>query len=914
MIGVGAAGAAAAVAGGSLFKYNRENFRYDRNMRQETEYQIIEFRIMQAKLWREDVKDIIELTSLKMDTYLIVNTIELGFVVIAFCEGRLAQGTPTWLIGCHTLSIASAFMYLLISVWFAMHASVTAKGYQVRLLTQYVRLPMPSWEQLESARTYASAFEKVNSKQMFRVPFAMGTQEDVLKSQSPAAGGSNPSGGMALATTQPAGNNEAPGAETADPWGLEGCGDRIFELSSANSADISSLRHIRLVREAMRYWQSYDGFARVSMSMGTNQLITALAYYVIGYVLISQKSVIGCWLVVASFMVITAGLIRLDMSLTGMEYRASVLLVALGPCLIAVSAEQWSRHEAINDKIVAILTPIAYAVKPVWLMFMLYICKVSEQRNGSMLPTGFRSVMYVDVFGWINKKLPGLRWLDDSAKHASTTAATASHSRRKAGSGPGVDSVRYHNGKPLASRPEEIPNAAQPCLREPEIEELDPMTFMPRDKKTENASEDELREAYLRPGSIPWRVFCMGTSLIIILWWVMGMFVLLHSLGEHWWYVPPILSPKELTSELFEFGPERYFEVTRPLLGGKLVQTGWPHKHLKPHSLACGDSKDGSRVLVSSNKLGLFYASLGVDAIASNVVNFTAAPTCEAIEGQLVQDVTMNCSKSCRALVLHNDGGQLSSCPLPGPAEVARDKKIAVPSAGLAGSRMNLASLSDPKITRGAKTAELVTSIALAGRCHDGKGRSCVYVQTNKRRVLELTSGLEDGDGSPDWYPMRMLKANITGTKNSRRNKPIMGGGLHLINGDFLGVLLPNKREFELLDPEDNQIIGRWYLPERVRWGAMCSAGESIYFLSEADTPQLWRFPVPQPYLGRRRLQKPRPNPSSFLHPSALKAAQTANLHAPRPSKPTHLQETARRAVRAMAHRAGQLNVDVRPL
>lgn len=31
-----------------------------------------------------------------------------GFTVMAFCEGRLASGTPTWLVGCHTLSLAGS--------------------------------------------------------------------------------------------------------------------------------------------------------------------------------------------------------------------------------------------------------------------------------------------------------------------------------------------------------------------------------------------------------------------------------------------------------------------------------------------------------------------------------------------------------------------------------------------------------------------------------------------------------------------------------------------------------------------------------------------------------------------------------------------------------------------------------------
>ena len=74
-----------------------------------------------------------------MDTYLIVNAVQLGtatqslqfcchalclaalpfclapgFTVMAFCEGRLASGTPTWLVGCHTLSLAGSLVDVLV--------------------------------------------------------------------------------------------------------------------------------------------------------------------------------------------------------------------------------------------------------------------------------------------------------------------------------------------------------------------------------------------------------------------------------------------------------------------------------------------------------------------------------------------------------------------------------------------------------------------------------------------------------------------------------------------------------------------------------------------------------------------------------------------------------------------------------
>merc|ERR1719191_2491530 len=102
-----------------------------------------------------------------------------GFTVLMLCEGR-PSFSPAWLAGFYLISVVSSFLYLLMSVWFAMQALVASKAYEVRLLTQLVRLPVPSWAQLEGARTYESGFEKSDPKQMFRVPFVMGRQEDIL--------------------------------------------------------------------------------------------------------------------------------------------------------------------------------------------------------------------------------------------------------------------------------------------------------------------------------------------------------------------------------------------------------------------------------------------------------------------------------------------------------------------------------------------------------------------------------------------------------------------------------------------------------------------------------------------------------------------------------------------------------------
>merc|ERR1740117_270959 len=114
-------------------------------MRQEAENQIFEMQMDKTDMFREDVEDIVELTGVKMDTYTIITVIQMGFAIVAMFEGRLGPGTPPWLVACHQLALTTAFSYFLISVWFAMHATVAAYAYKVRLRTQIVRLPVPSW-------------------------------------------------------------------------------------------------------------------------------------------------------------------------------------------------------------------------------------------------------------------------------------------------------------------------------------------------------------------------------------------------------------------------------------------------------------------------------------------------------------------------------------------------------------------------------------------------------------------------------------------------------------------------------------------------------------------------------------------------------------------------------------------------
>jgi len=57
------------------------------------------------------------------------------------------------------VTVTIQLRYLIMSVWLAMHASIAAHSFGVRLLTQFVRLPVPNQDQLDAARGFAQEYE-----------------------------------------------------------------------------------------------------------------------------------------------------------------------------------------------------------------------------------------------------------------------------------------------------------------------------------------------------------------------------------------------------------------------------------------------------------------------------------------------------------------------------------------------------------------------------------------------------------------------------------------------------------------------------------------------------------------------------------------------------------------------------------
>lgn len=384
----GAAAGAAAVAK-TIWGYNRENYMYDRTMKQQSDLRVFDFRINQAGQWRDDIRDITALTSEKMSTYLVISSVLFGAGITQLTNGAYDLNVPPWLTHFYMMTLATTFGYLFLSMWFAMHASNIAQSSAVRMLTQFVRLPVPTWDDLQTSRTYGSSFESLEAGNMFRVPF-VGNPRRLRFGKRSGKGSSeciNPSGGGS--------------SECIDPWFTEPRQDWADENYELQPVPVCLRRHVRLVRRAAIQYQCFDSFARASMTFGINQFIHAIVYYALGKIAHSGGSHLSACCMLLIMLAVAHNLVKLDFLITRREASAAILLQCGGPICVAVAILLWALHTG-KDAVVFLICA-AFALQGIWLLFMLHICGVSCQDNGAMLPLKMRATLYLDIFGWLNK-------------------------------------------------------------------------------------------------------------------------------------------------------------------------------------------------------------------------------------------------------------------------------------------------------------------------------------------------------------------------------------------------------------------------------------------------------------------------------------------------------------------------------
>eukprot|EP00397_Hematodinium_sp_SG-2012_P002528 GEMP01002535.1.p1 GENE.GEMP01002535.1~~GEMP01002535.1.p1 ORF type:complete len:922 (+),score=223.84 GEMP01002535.1:144-2909(+) len=379
------------LAGRELWNYNRELFKYDQDQRLERDLAALEMKVKQFELYREDIRDLVELTVGRMDIYHLVGAMLLEFTVVFYCEGRIHAIAPPWILMMFFGCLSSAFVFLILAVWLSMHASVCSHSFGVRLLTRFVRLPIPSAETLNQARTKYAQFERSGFKNMFRIPFVT-EKAQVWEGDAENAGAADQAGVA----------SELQKDDTMDAAATT----TLAEVGQA----MLPLGHVELYRQLQSRWQCYDAYARVCMSLGVNQIIHALCTFIAAHMVVEQFAPFAVFFTVVPLEVCNLLLLNLDVREAQRWEFVLGLICTFGPVLLATVSLVLEREYKKGDAAVAVSEFLACTSFMLYALWYIVVKRFAtpEEVNGIALPFRFRAVLYLDVFGDVlpQKRIP----------------------------------------------------------------------------------------------------------------------------------------------------------------------------------------------------------------------------------------------------------------------------------------------------------------------------------------------------------------------------------------------------------------------------------------------------------------------------------------------------------------------------
>jgi len=373
--------AAAATQAATLFSYNRQNYMYNRGQQVTRAFTGLNYKLQQFALYRQDIRDLVGLTTDKMSNYHVVACLELGMCATLMGPARLKADVPEWILWHQLVSLCAAFAYLVCSMWFATRAAVAADSFNVRLQTQWIRLPVPDDELLDSALTRAEDFETEGMAEMLRVPMATALFRKVFHA---GGGGAKESGEGAAVGDE--------GGEANEP--RQGALQHI-----GSSMSLNSLTALQMYQQLQRNWSCYDAYARVTMSVGTYWLAISLAYYEIGWTLCHQHKGLPAIAAAMMFCGVIILLIYVDVFLSSQRLAGVALLVIAGPAFAAIGASM-ELHDSHATHWCSVACGLIHLALSIWFWHVGSIVPGKAD-----LPTRFKGVVYLDIFGPIVRQI-----------------------------------------------------------------------------------------------------------------------------------------------------------------------------------------------------------------------------------------------------------------------------------------------------------------------------------------------------------------------------------------------------------------------------------------------------------------------------------------------------------------------------
>ena len=386
-----------------IFLYNRKGFIFNKTTQQRCEYQLQDMRVDQAHLYRDDILDLFDLTKVKMNLYALASTLLLLSAFGVMSNGRAAVDTPSWLFYLWATSATSSILFLLLSAWFAIHASVAAQIYLTRIRTQWLRLPIPRIADINRFAPSLDEFEKRKTDETLRIPIVeLAGESDEIQPALPAY---NPGQDEEELQEEPQVKFSSSrrgtvrfdiGAHISPESGARaGIGQRPGESNDVDSEhDIVNFSdHFLLYQELFSKFQGYDAFARVALAVGSIEIMFLFGYSgLMTYMLSSGQQ--GDWAFTIICSAFACASAYLNILLKTWQMTTLYFLFFAGPLLAGTAATyQFLISNDRDDSLAKMVSPIIYSIHLT--IVGVYLYTATLQTRG--LPIKYAAVINLDL-------------------------------------------------------------------------------------------------------------------------------------------------------------------------------------------------------------------------------------------------------------------------------------------------------------------------------------------------------------------------------------------------------------------------------------------------------------------------------------------------------------------------------------
>mmetsp|Transcript_75572 Transcript_75572/g.118137 ORF Transcript_75572/g.118137 Transcript_75572/m.118137 type:complete len:881 (-) Transcript_75572:117-2759(-) len=285
---------ASATGGGAamwLWNWNRAYYSFDVKQRWARFTFINKMACTQTSQFREDIEDLCEQTSARTDNFHIIGVMALTIATAFACPGRLGLHTPpppSWLMGLFHLNTAGAYLWLFLTMWLAMHASLRADSAAVHMLTRMVRVPVPSQKQLDRARKLFHSWEFQPASELFRIPFFQRHAYKGVARNGKFADPEKHAEELKTIHARTRCDFDVPAWFRMEREVDEG---RTVESLMPRNARGSAPEHFEVFRVIQCQIWPYDVYARICTFLAQMHLLSAWGYYQLGHTIQETRAI-----------------------------------------------------------------------------------------------------------------------------------------------------------------------------------------------------------------------------------------------------------------------------------------------------------------------------------------------------------------------------------------------------------------------------------------------------------------------------------------------------------------------------------------------------------------------------------------------------------------------------------------------